>query len=42
MKAREVLVLVPMGLFTIILGVYPKLATMFWDGTLQNIGKLLK
>jgi NADH-quinone oxidoreductase subunit M len=39
---REVIVLAPMGLFTIILGVYPTLATMFYDGTLTNIAKLLK
>ncbi|MDD4891804.1 MAG: NADH-quinone oxidoreductase subunit M [Phycisphaerae bacterium] len=42
MTPREVLVLVPMGLFAIVLGVYPKLATMFWDGTLENICRLFK
>jgi NADH-quinone oxidoreductase subunit M len=41
-SAREVLVLAPMGLFVIVLGVYPRLATMFWDGTLNNICQLLK
>ena len=29
MTAREVLVLAPMGVFAIVLGVYPRLATMF-------------
>jgi NADH-quinone oxidoreductase subunit M len=38
--AREVLVLAPLGVFAIVLGVYPRLATMFYDGTLQNIAAL--
>jgi hypothetical protein len=35
--AREVIVLASLGIFTIVLGVYPKFATMFYDGTLKNI-----
>jgi NADH-quinone oxidoreductase subunit M len=42
LTAREVLVLASMGVFTIVLGVYPKLATMFYDGTLANIARMLK
>ncbi|MCY2928235.1 MAG: NADH-quinone oxidoreductase subunit M [Planctomycetota bacterium] len=38
--AREVIVLASLGVFTIVLGVYPKLATMFYDGTLTNIAKV--
>jgi NADH-quinone oxidoreductase subunit M len=40
--AREVLVLAPMGAFAILLGVYPRLATMFYDTTLGHVAALLK
>jgi NADH-quinone oxidoreductase subunit M len=42
MTAREVIILAPMGLFAIALGIYPKLATMFYDGTLVNICSMFK
>jgi len=41
MSFREVAVLVPMAVFAIVLGVFPRLATMFWDDTLKNIAALL-